>query len=192
MTQPISQAIALEQYLWDVPDPRRAQGKRISKSQLFAIIVLSNLCGHLGGRPIARFAKNYKETFIKELNLKHKKVPSHVTITDFINRVDQQAMINAFNNWASNFVDLQKGDFVSGDGKVLGSTVIHPSTKKQDFQAIVSLFCQHSGLVYAIEKHRQQKENEIDVVRFLIGKLKDMGLNIFLDALHCQKKQLNI
>ena len=183
--------IALEQCLSDVQDPRRSQGRRISKNQLFVLIILSNLCGHLGGRPISRFAKHHKEAFTKELGLKHK-IPSHVTITDFINRVDQQAMINAFNKWAGDFVPLQKGDFISGDGKVLGSTVVKPCTKNQDFQAIVSLFCQQSGLVYALEKHRQQKENEINVVRFLIVKLKDMGLNIFLDALHCQKKQLNI
>ena len=178
----------LAQCLSKVPDPRRAQGKRTTKSQMFILIILSNLCGHFGGRAISRFIEIQESSFNSVLCLKHK-VPSHVTITDFINRVDQKSMIKAFNNWTIGFVPLQKEDFISGDGKVLGSTVVAPCSKNQDFQAIVSLFCQESGLVYALDEYKNKnKESEINVLRFLVDKLEGMGLTIFLDALHCQKK----
>jgi len=180
--------MTLSACLQEVTDPRRAQGLRISLSQLFSIIVISNLCGHLGGRAIARFAKVQENNLTQQLSLKHP-VPSHVTISDFINRVNQQEMIDAFNKWTSSYVPLSKGDLVSGDGKVLRSTVSNANRKSHDFQAIVSLFCQDSGLVYAIGEYQRQKDNEIDVVRFLLEQLKDMGLNLYLDALHCQKKQ---
>lgn len=180
----------LEKCLSEVTDPRRAQGKRISISQLFGIILISNLCGHLGGRPISRFAIIHKDSFIKNLNLKHN-IPSHVTISDFINRVDQQEMIDAFNQWTSTSIPLEKGDSLSGDGKALGSTVSNSSNSQQDFQAVVSLFCHHSGLVYALERYHNKKESEIGVVQFLIEKLEQMGLTFFLDALHCQKNSRN-
>ena len=179
--------MTLESCLQQITDPRRSQGKRISFVQLFSLIVICNLCGHLGGRAVARFAKNYQSSFTEQLCLKHK-VPSHVTISDFINRVNQQEMIEAFNKWTSNYVPLKKGEAISGDGKALGSTVTNTYSQHQDFQAIVSLFCQRSGLVYAIEQYKNKKVSEANVVRFLVKKLKGMGLNIFLDALHCQKK----
>jgi len=180
--------MTLASCLQEVNDPRRPQGLRISLSQLFSMVVISNLCGHFGGRPIANFAKVRESSFTEQLNLKHP-VPSHVTISDFINRVDQQEMIDAFNKWTSNYVPLAKGQLVSGDGKALGSTVSELNNSTQDFQAIVSLFSQESGLVYAIEQYRNKKESEIQIVQFLVEKLKGMGLNLYLDALHCQKKQ---
>ena len=180
--------MTLENFLTEVQDPRRKQGQRITLTQLFSLIIISNLCGHFGGRPIARFAKNHHLGFTKELGLKYE-IPSHVTISGFINKVDQQEMINAFNNWTNFYVPLEKNQAISGDGKALGSTVSNPSDHSQDFQAIVSLFCQDSGLIYALEQYKNKKESEINVVRFLVEKLEGMGLNIFLDALHCQKKQ---
>lgn len=180
--------MTLEEALSTVNDPRRSQGQQISLTQLLSIIIISNLCGHLGGRAVARFADANSETFTDLLNLKYK-VPSHVTISDLINRLDQQQMINAFNAWASCFVGLEKEEAVSGDGKGLGSTVSDAHDKSQDFQAVVSLFTQKSGLVHSLDTYRNKKTSEINIVRFLCGKLKEMGVTIFLDALHCQKKQ---
>lgn len=171
-----------------VKDPRRGQGLRNDLGKMFCMTIIANLCGYFGGRPVARFGKAYAKTFTDELNLKHP-VPSHVTFTDLINRVDQGELIAAFNKWAEGYVPLEKDEMVSGDGKALGSTVTDQHGKGQDFQAIVSLFCQKSGLVRSIEQYRNAKDSEIDVVRFLVKKLKGMGVTIFLDALHTQKKQ---
>ena len=174
-------------FIKKVLNPRRSQGQRIKKDQLFSIIFLSNLCGHFGGRGISRFAKIHEKSFREELNLKHK-VPSHVTFSDFIKRIDHKEVIKAFNNWTRSCIVLGKENMISGDGKALGSTVSNSQTKNQSFEAIVSLFCQKTGLVYAIETYKNNKESEINVIQFLIKELKQMGLTIYLDALHCQKK----
>ncbi len=157
--------MTLQEAFSEIKDPRRPQGRGIS-----------------------RFAKIHAETLSKELNLKHA-IPSHVTFSDLLNRLDQQELINVFNKWASDFVPLEKGDAVSGDGKALGSTVINGQAKQQDFQAVVSMFCQKSGLVHSLETYSNSKESEINIVRFLTSKLKDMGITLFLDALHTQKKR---
>ena len=75
----------------------------------------------------------------------------------------------------------------SGDGKALGSTVKNAQAKNQEFEAIVSIFCQKSGLVYSLERYENNKESEINVIRFLIKELKGMGVTLYLDALHTQK-----
>lgn len=171
-----------------INDPRRKQGLRTTLPQLFCMIIISNLCGHLGGRGVARFAKNHSKTFTKVLKLNHK-IPSHVIFSDILNRVDSKELITAFNNWAKDIVPLKKGMPISGDGKALASTVSNQHGSHQDFEAVVSIFCQETGLVYAIEQYRNKKKSEIHIVQFLIKKLKNMGVVIHLDALHAQKKQ---
>lgn len=181
--------MSLLTYLEAVPDPRRRQGQRFSLSQLLQIILVSNLCGHLGGRGICRFAKEWQEELTEILDLKYP-IPSHVTISGLINGLDQDLMIEAFNKWAVGTVGLNDGEFVSSDGKALGSTVKNAKGQKQDFEAIVSLFVQKSGLIYSIEKYSNKKESEIPIIRMLIESFKAKNVTFFMDALHCQKKQL--
>ena len=67
--------------------------------------------------------------------------------------------------------------------------ISNKNNKNQDYEAVVSIFSQESGLVRSLEHYRNSsKESEINVVRFLVGKLQDMGLTVYLDALHTQKK----
>ncbi len=169
----------------EVQDPRRSQGMRYTLSQLFTMTIMANLCGYLGGRPVAKFSKNHESTLEDLLSLKHG-IPSHVVFSDIMNRVDEDELIIAFNKWTSGYVPLEIDDMVSGDGKALGSTV-RGTGSRQKFQAVVSIFCQQSGLVYAIEQYQNAKESEIHVVQFLLEKLQAMGITLFLDALHAQK-----
>ncbi len=174
-----------------VKDPRREQGMRTDLAQIFCMVVLSYLCGYKGYRPVGKFSKLHEELFIKELSLRHG-VPSYVTFREVIMRVDEAELIEAFNKWSETYVPLEKESWVSGDGKVLGSTVVNPNGKGQDFEAVVSLFCQKSGLVRALEHYRNKTKEtgEGSIARFLIEKLRGMGIIFSLDALHTQKKRL--
>ncbi len=178
--------MTLYEALLSVKDPRRAEGKRTNLQQMFCMIIISNLCGHFGGRPIARFAKAYEDSFTQILGLQHG-VPSHVTFSNLINRVDQAALIRAFNRWSESYVPISAEEAVSGDGKALGSTINHAHGSRQDFQAIVSIFCQRTGLVRSLEQYRNAKVSEINIVEFLVEQLKNRGITIVLDALHTKK-----
>lgn len=162
----------------EVTDPRRGQGVRTSLPKLFTMIIISNLCGQFGGRACARFCKLYETAFSDYLDLKHP-VPSHVIFSDLINRVDENELINAFNKWSADYVKLEPGDLVSGDGKALGSTVKNPTSKHQKFQAIVSVFCQKSGLVHSLKQYHNSKESEIHIVQFLVEHFKNNGITFF-------------
>lgn len=161
-----------------VDDPRRKQGQRNSLSQLFGIIIISNLCGHIGGRAVSRFAKLHKKTFMEVFSMHHPP-PSNVTFSDLLNRTDEKQLISTFNMWAKDYVNLSDGEFMSGDGKALGSTFQKSAGGKQNFQAVVSMFCQRSGLIYSIEQYQNAKVSEIDIVRFLIKQLDAKGLVLF-------------
>jgi DDE_Tnp_1-associated len=169
-----------------VSDPRRKEGRRTSIEQIFCVVTLSYLCGYIGYRPVSSFCKSYESLLKSELDLKHP-VPSHVTFREVLMRIDQQQLIDAFNEWSSDYVPLSTGDYLSGDGKSLKSTVIDQPTVNQDFQSVVSLFCQSSGLVAQIATYRHKKKSEIEVVKELIKNLNKSGLIIRLDALHTKK-----
>ncbi len=145
---------------------------------MFSMVIISNLCGHLGGRLIAKFTKIYGSTFKEMLNLKHPP-PSHVIFSDILNRTDEKQLIGAFNEWSKNFVPLEKGTFISGDGKALGSTIQNAQNSHQTFQAVVSLFCQKSGLVRSLKEYQNAKVSEINVVKFLVKQLKAKGSVLF-------------
>ncbi len=170
----------------NLSDVRRSKGRRNSLGQIFSMVVMSNLCGYLGYRPVSKFCKAHESIMIDVLGLKHG-VPSHVTFRDVLQRTDSQQLIEHFNFWASSYVPLQAGDWVSGDGKALGSTVTNMHDKGQDFQAVVSMFCQQSGLVRVIGEYRNAKKSEVEVLRNLLQHLKDAGAVIRTDALHTQK-----
>ena len=174
----------------NLKDPRRAEGLRTSIEQIFCMVTLSYLCGYTGYRPVAKFSKIHEELFTEELGLKHG-TPSHVTFRDVLMRVEEEELIKSFNLWAGNYAPLEVGDWVSGDGKALGSTVTDAQGKNQDFQAVVSIFCHGTELVRLVEQYRNAKESEIVVVRGLLDHLKGKGLIIRLDALHTQKKRLS-
>lgn len=178
--------MSLLRNLSTITAPRRKEGIRTSIEQIFCMVTISYLCGYYGYRPLAKFCRSHKALFISEFGLKHG-VPSHVTFREVLKNIDQQELITAFNTWAKDYVALSEGDVLSGDGKSLKSTLTNQSTSSQDFQSVISLFCQKTGLVAQIATYRNQKKSEIEVLLELIKTLNMSGLTIRMDALHTQK-----
>jgi hypothetical protein len=104
-------------------------------------------------------------------------------------RIDEGQLIAAFHQWVAETIQLQAGDWLSGDGKSLKSTVKEGQNSKQHFESVVSLFSHSLGLVTQIATFRNEKKSEIEVLRTLLTHLQDKGLIIRLDALHTQKKR---
>jgi hypothetical protein len=177
--------MGLIESLASVNDPRRKVGMRHNLYQMFSMIVLSGLCGHFGARGVERFSKAYEKPFTDLLCLKHP-VPSHTSFNTFLNTIPQSELIAAFHKWTNSYVPLQK-EGLSGDGKALKSTL--GDRKGRSFQAVVTFFTHDSGLAHSIATYKNEKTSEIHVVQFLLDRLQDMGITMYLDALHCQKKQ---
>ena len=171
----------------NIPDFRRGQGQRYRLSDVLWLIFLGIASGYAGYRSLAKFAKANQDYFVAQLALKHG-VPSHVTIREILTRLDKQTFIEHFNQWAAD-QDLQAGDWLSGDGKSLASTVSAPFEKEQNFSAMVSLFAQRTGLTVQIADYRNKKISEGEILRSLLPSLQDKAVVVTLDALHMQKKQ---
>jgi DDE_Tnp_1-associated len=180
--------MGLKEFFHSIKDFRRAQGQRYKLEPVLWMIFLGISSGYTGYRELSVYMKSHKAYFTEVFSLKYG-VPSHVTIRTILIGLDKPEFLTAFNTWAER-QKLSPGDWLSGDGKSLNSTVINAHESEQSFCSIVSLFCQRTGLVYQIADFRSKKKSEGEILRQLLPSLQDKGINLTLDALHCQKKQL--
>ncbi|RDC63976.1 hypothetical protein AHMF7616_02586 [Adhaeribacter pallidiroseus] len=180
-------SISLLACLREVPDFRRAQGRRYPLAETLSMIVMSIMSGYCAYREIGRFLQNNREVLASCLELNRKQVPSYITIRQLLMHVDFKALAQAFRRWVG--VPDQGGRWLSIDGKSLKSTVREHDNEQQNFVVLVSAFCQQTGLVEEVERFDNGQQSEISSVRALLSRLQQRGLLLTLDALHCQKKQ---
>lgn len=175
-----------------VEDPRRKQGLRVDLEQILIMTVVSYLAGHIGYRGVARFSQENADYFVPELQLRHG-IPSHVTFREVLMNIDETELIIAFNRWSQQYIPLQTEDWISTDGKTLGSTVVDSQGRSQDFEGVVSLFCSKSGLVCSIEHYRRKSKEkaEAPLARHIMSSLKNKGLIYTMDAHNTQKNDKN-
>lgn len=179
--------MTLIECLQEVEDPRRKQGQRYSSISMLLIIIMSLLRGNYCYREMERFCKNNESYLIKRFGFKNKKVPSHVSIRTFILSSDFKSIQQAFHKWASGYVKIEKGEWISIDGKSIRSTVSDYDSEYQNFISLVSLFCSKSEKIIHVEKLENKKDYEGQIVEELLDQLNLKDVVFTLDALHCKK-----
>ena len=176
----------LAQFFAQIPDPRRGNSIRYPLPATLWMLFAAIASGCVGQRSMARFCKSNASFFQTFFQLKHG-TPSHVSVSKLLARLDKAAVLRAFQACAS--PALQPGDWVAGDGQALRATVEQAQDAEQTYCALVSLYCQRTGLTRAVLDYTSHKAHEGEVVRLLVESLPERGLIVTLDALHCQKKQ---
>ncbi|MBF0121640.1 MAG: ISAs1 family transposase [Desulfobacterales bacterium] len=169
-------------------DFRRSEGKRYPLAPMLIIAIMSIICGYPRYREITRFAKANKDELKKEFGLKRDQMPSHVTFRELIQKTDFKEVNLIFENWAKNYVKIEKGDWLSIDGKAIASTVSNYDNSYQNFVSLVSIFSHKRGQVLKAAQLHSSKKSEIMTVKELIQMLDLEGVVFTMDALHCQKK----
>jgi len=178
----------LIEFLTQIPDPRRSQGQRYALVPFLLIVIMSIMTGNTSYREMERFADANKKTFRKFFSSKKKKLPSYVTYREIIKELDFDSVLSIFHQWAQQYVAIEKGEWLSIDGKSLNSTVSDYSDSFQNFVSLVSIFSHKKGQVLKVAKLENKKSSEISTVKELIETLDLKNLVFTLDALHCQKK----
>jgi len=179
--------MSLYECFQQVKDHREASGLRNPLPALLCMIVMSYLSGHSGYRATARFMKGNRGEFMEMFELKHPPI-GHTQLRTIMQELDFQSINQAFFKWINNFVSIKKGEWLSGDGKSLASTVKDAHGKAQDFELMVRLFSQKLEIV-THSSTTKNKTGELKAMQNLLQGLESKGVIITLDALHCQKKQ---
>ncbi|MBU2483397.1 MAG: DUF4338 domain-containing protein [Proteobacteria bacterium] len=102
-----NQMRSLPRFFADIPDPRRAQGRRHSLPTILAIAAGAILCGMRGYQAIADWANGLgpkaRERFRCRFENRRYVVPCYYTIRDLLIRVDPEHLDRALQRWNEAF-----------------------------------------------------------------------------------------
>jgi len=169
----------------EVPDYRSARGKRHPLWVILVMIVMGNLAGYRGNRPLADFAKRYGPDIAQLLQIELKDMPSFSTFRRAYLGLDFAALSDAFSRWMQQFINLDE-EVYAIDGKRIAQPLTDEAGKTR-FVGLVSVFAHQQGITVDLAALTAAENSELKVVQYLIEKLKLTGAVLSLDALHAQK-----
>ena len=112
---------SLPSFFAEIPDPRRAQGRRHRLATVLAIVAGASLCGMRGYRAIADWAKSLGKNARRRFGCRYAKgryiVPSEYIIRDVLIRVDPVHLDRALQHW--NQIYAQQDESLALDGKTM-------------------------------------------------------------------------
>lgn len=183
----IAQPRPLIEVLSEIPDFRKARGKRHALSSILALACCAILCGYRSYSAIAEWGRNYGWQLVHALGFRHKP-PCAATLHTIFRHLDCETFEAKLGAWAQemvahseSFEAVQQGA-VSVDGKTLRGS------KKQGAPGvhILSALAHDIGLTLA-QQAVDDKTNEITAVATLLQQLVLQGRIVTMDALLTQK-----
>jgi len=116
---------ALPSYFKDIPDPRRAQGRRHPLPVVLAIAAGATLCGMDGYKAMAGWAKDLgakaRERFGCRIENRLRIVPSETIIRSLLIRVDPDALDRALQRWNADYAEVDQS--LAIDGKTMCNAI---------------------------------------------------------------------
>jgi predicted transposase YbfD/YdcC len=165
---------------------------RMNRTKLHPLvnILTISLCAIISGCDdfctIEEYGKTKQTWFEEFLDMPHG-IPSHDTFNDVLNRLNPSAFAQAFTDWVSQLVNLNK-DIVAIDGKVLRGTL--GKLSKCPALHLVNAWSVKNNLCLGQIKV-SDKSNEITAIPKLLALLDIEGATITTDAMGCQFKIAN-
>ena len=178
---------ALLAALEEIPDPRRAQGKRYPLPHLLLFSVLAVLAGALSYRSILTFIGVHRERLNTAFGARRQRVPAVNTLRNLFLALDPADLDTAFRHHARHLYAAASPSgrrIVALDGKTLRRSFDHLNDRaathiRRAFASDAALILAHCELPAA--------PDEAPAVPALIRDLGLTGVLFTADALHCQK-----
>jgi hypothetical protein len=178
------QRYSLQEALRQVPDPRRAQGKRYPLAPTLTVIALGLLAGKVDLTEIQRFGTRLSQPQRKALGFWLKKgtkfypAPTYTVLRDLLGALNLDAFADVLTRW------LQ-----SQAGRLPASLALDGKTIRDHLGCIVSLVEHEDGVPVAIIA-APNKGHELPVAQQLLRSeaVNLLGCVVTADPLHCQKE----
>ena len=173
--------------LSEVPDPRRAEGRRYPLAPLLLFTVLALLSGATSYRRIIIFLDQRRIVLNEVFGVALKRAPSVNTLRTMLQDLDGEALEQAFRRHAEGLLPAPepgRRPVVALDGKTLKGSVDHLNDRKaaQALSAVAS-----EAAILLAHSEIDVKGNEIPAAQRMIAELGLTGVLFTADALHCQK-----
>jgi len=173
--------------LRDIPDPRRAQGKRYPLDYLLLFIVLALLSGARSYRGIVTFLEQRRGLLNDHFDVDLKRAPAVNTLRTILQSLDADALEAVFRRHAQALLSKTETNdrlAIALDGKVLRGSFDHLGDQKA--AQTLTAFASPSAIVLA-HTEIDEKSNEIPAAEQMIRELGLTGVVFTADAMHCQK-----
>lgn len=171
----------------EVPDPRRAEGKRYPLPYLLLFTVLALLSGARSYRGILIFLKQRRVLLNQVFGTEWKRAPALNTLRTVLQALQTKALEAAFRGHAQGVLlpaDQGQRPTIALDGKVLRGSCDHLNDRKAA-QVLMAFAAPHAILLAHTEI--DDTSNEIPAAQQMIRDLGLTGVIFTADALHCQK-----
>lgn len=181
----------LYERLQGLKDFRRKQRQEHRLPVVMIIVIMANMSGYFGVRPVKDFIDRNREALKKILKPNKGKLPSHQTIGRILQKTDFSKLSKIFYEWAKEYVKISKKEWISIDGKAIGGTVKEAHNQRQTYTNLVTVFSNKRKQALAMGEVGD-KQSEIPLARGLIKMLDLEGAVFTMDALHCQKETTRV
>jgi hypothetical protein len=187
-TESAVERIEILEAFTDLPDVRRAAGKRHHMALCLALFTLAVTAGNRGFIAIGDWLKSYRSELIALFKPPKQRLPSYSTIRRVLLKLDYSDYSPALARFFG--IEPLPGETLAVDGKVLrGSYQLetdNPDSPPHPAIMLVSAYLVERGLIlepYQVER----KTNEIKALPAFIEQLALKGVVIAFDAISTQK-----
>ena len=173
--------------LGDVPDPRRAQGKRYPLAHLLVFTVLALLSGAQSYRGIITFLDQRRVLLNRYFRVDLKRAPVVNTLRTVLQSLDTEDLEQAFRRHAKALLPTGAAGekpVIALDGKTLRGSFDHLNDRRA--AQTLTAFASALAIVLA-HTEIDDKSNEIPAAQQMIRELGLSGVMFTADAMHCQK-----
>lgn len=170
--------------LSEIPDFRKAQGKRHPLPAILSLACVAMMCGYKSYRAFSEWGRNYGKEFMKAMGFTHENGPCAATFSIIFRRINVKLLEKKIGEWAENLLGVLKGhDNIALDGKTARGSLKQGSSVSHFLSAVghaMGLTLAQSGV--------DSKTNEIGVVHEVLKNLVLEGRIVTMDALLTQRK----
>jgi len=176
--------------LSQIPDPRRAQGKKWQLGPVLLSTILAILSGATSYRKVHRFIETHRERLNEVFGFGWKAAPAYSAIRTILRGLDGAEVEQVFRAHAAGLSGPERDQ----DAGTLAVVAIDGKTLRHSFDAfndrkaahVLSAFAADDALILG-HLEVDEKSNEIPAARAMIEALALSGRLFTLDAMHCQK-----
>lgn len=182
----LSDCRPLIEVLSEVPDFRRAQGKRHPLPAILALACAATLCGYKSYGAMAHWGRNYGRDLAQALGFPGGRTPAVGTLHAVLSGLDKTALEQALAGWAecvlSHLPHKTGGTAIALDGKTLRGS------RGQGACDVHLLSAVGHGLGLTLSQQAvDDKTNEITAAQAVLASLVLEGRVVTVDALLTQK-----
>lgn len=111
--------------LHEIPDPRRAQGKRHDLPIVLTLAILALCCGHTSYQAMGEWAENYQTLLREQLPCIAGHIPDGATFHRVFARLNVEIFEEVLGAWLQRIIPQEAGEGIAIDGKTISGTGVH-------------------------------------------------------------------